>query len=314
MNKYLDINRLEFSVTYSCTGNCNHCSVGDKLKSSSSVIEKNVAVKAVCGLKNMYEIKSVMTFGGEPLLYYETTAAIQKAACDSGIPDRQIITNGYFSKNHEKISEAVQELKESGVTEILLSVDSFHAEKIPLNVVLDFAKSVKEADFCKLILQPAWLVNESSNNRYNAETRKCLSFFDELNLEINEGNNIFPAGNALKNFSDYYPKKPFNPDFKCGDAVYSDKLDDVKTLSVDPDGNVFACCIPIGNLYDNSIIEIVKNYDPHKIETANALVNGGIRELIKLAENRGLMIDLSDFYSPCNVCHYICERLNEKRT
>ena len=45
-----------------------------------------------------YEIKTVMTFGGEPLLYADAVYEIMRAALRMNIPKRQVITNGYFSK------------------------------------------------------------------------------------------------------------------------------------------------------------------------------------------------------------------------
>ena len=50
-----------------------------------------------------YGIKSVMTFGGEPLLCPETVCEIHKAAKEMNVPKRQLITNGFFSKDYDKI-------------------------------------------------------------------------------------------------------------------------------------------------------------------------------------------------------------------
>ena len=93
-----------------------------------------------------YNIESVMTFGGEPLLYAETVCEIHKAAKEMNIPERQLITNGYFSKDSERIKFVTQRIAESGVNEILLSVDAFHQETIPVEYVVSFAQAVKETD------------------------------------------------------------------------------------------------------------------------------------------------------------------------
>ena len=131
MNKYLkNLNRIEFVVTMACTGKCKHCSQGEH-KSSDS-IDKTLAADAVRKIASEYKIDSVMTFGGEPLLCIDTVCEIQKTAMEMNIPKRQLITNGYFSKNFEKIKLTADRLKESGVNEILLSVDAFHQETIPL--------------------------------------------------------------------------------------------------------------------------------------------------------------------------------------
>ena len=61
--------------------------------------------------KNEYNIESVMTFGGEPLLYPDTVYEIHKAATEINIPKRQLITNGYFSRDYGTIEIVAQKPK-----------------------------------------------------------------------------------------------------------------------------------------------------------------------------------------------------------
>lgn len=53
-----------------------------------------------------HAIKSVMTFGGEPLLYPDDVCMIHSAARDAGIAVRQLITNGFFSRDEAKIKKS----------------------------------------------------------------------------------------------------------------------------------------------------------------------------------------------------------------
>lgn len=125
MNRYLqNLNRIEFVVTMACTGRCKHCSQGEHKNSDS--IDKTLAADAVQKIASEYKIDSLMTFGGEPLLCTDTVCEIHKAAKEMNIPHRQLITNGYFSKDFDKISSTAVRLAESGVNQILLSVDAFH--------------------------------------------------------------------------------------------------------------------------------------------------------------------------------------------
>lgn len=91
MNPYLkNLNRIEFVVTMSCSGKCKHCSQGESR--SSDNIDKALAADAVRRISETYSIDSVMTFGGEPLLYPETVCEIHKTAKEMNIPKRQLIT------------------------------------------------------------------------------------------------------------------------------------------------------------------------------------------------------------------------------
>ena len=110
MNPYIqNLNRIEFVVTLACSGKCRHCSEGDH-SAASAHIGGEAAAETVRKVAEKYSIKSLMTFGGEPLLYPETVCKIQAAARDIGIPKRQLITNGFFSRDKEKIRQVAQQL------------------------------------------------------------------------------------------------------------------------------------------------------------------------------------------------------------
>ena len=47
-------------------------------------------------------------------------------------------------------------------------------------------------------LQPAWLVSYTDDNPYNRKTRELLDSFQHMEISENEGNIIFPEGNAIK--------------------------------------------------------------------------------------------------------------------
>ena len=142
-NKYLEnLEKIEFVVTNACTGRCKHCSEGDHTDSGEH-IDARIASEAVERICSAYDIKTVMTFGGEPLLYPETVYAVMKSALKMNVSKRQVITNGCFSKDVLKIKEVAENLAKCGVNELLLSVDAFHQETIPLDVVKIFATELK---------------------------------------------------------------------------------------------------------------------------------------------------------------------------
>lgn len=67
----------------------------------------------------------------------------------------------------------VQQLAESGVNAVLLSVDAFHQETIPLETVKIFAGAVKEAEI-PIRTHPAWLGNPGAENEYNSCASQSL--------------------------------------------------------------------------------------------------------------------------------------------
>ena len=235
-----NLEKIEFVVTYACTGCCKHCSEGDHASCGES-IDSSIASDTVRKVAAKYPIKTVMAFGGEPLLYPDVVYAIMKSAQECKIPCRQVITNGYFSKNPEKIREVVGMLAECGVNDLLLSVDAFHQETIPINIVRRFAEEVQMCGISTR-LQPAWLVSTTDDNPYNRKTREILASFDDLAIPVGSGNVIFPEGNALKYLSEYFKDgAPENP--------YVEDPSDIRCLSFSPNGDVLD-----GNVYRQDII------------------------------------------------------------
>ena len=249
MNRCLkNLNKIEFVVTYACTGRCKHCSEGDHA-SCGERIDPGIAADAVRKIAAEYDIKTVMTFGGEPLLYPDAVYAIMTAAKELNIPKRQIITNGYFSKNADKMADVAQRLAACGVNDLLLSVDVFHQETIPLDVVKQFAADAKACGI-PIRLQPAWLRSATDDNPYNRKTREILDSFADMGISINEGNVIFPEGNALKYLAEYFTDElPENP--YAEDSCY------VRCVSFSPNGDVLG-----GNLHERDIMEILRDYAP----------------------------------------------------
>ncbi|MDE5578120.1 MAG: radical SAM protein [Oscillospiraceae bacterium] len=249
-----NLNRLEFMMTLACTGRCKHCSEGEH-SASGEHIDGDAAARAVRSAAGIRKIESLMTFGGEPLLYPDAVCKIHAAARDCGIPKRQLITNGYFTKDFQKMRDTAAELIWSGVTDILLSADAFHQEIIPLSAVRSFAETVKSVKYKGITIRvhPAWLVSETAENPYNAKTREIIGEFAGMGIEASEGNIIFPDGNALK-----YLKEYFDPNAKY-ENPYTEDPRDIRAVCVSPDGSVLG-----GNIYSTEMSELIESYSPQE--------------------------------------------------
>ncbi|MBQ3087306.1 MAG: radical SAM protein [Clostridia bacterium] len=249
MNPYLkNLNRLEFVVTMACTGRCKHCSQGEH--TSAEHIDTALAADAVRKVASRFNMESVMTFGGEPLLYPDTVCAIHETAMQMHIPLRQLITNGFFSKNTDRIRTVAAQLAQSGVNEVLLSVDAFHQETVPIAPVLLFAQAV-QAENVNILVHPAWLVSETHDNPYNQKTREILRPFNEMGIPTNEGNVIFPSGNALRYLAAYFDtdRLPDNP--------YREDPTDIRAVCIGADGMLLG-----KSIYERDILEILSEYEP----------------------------------------------------
>ena len=248
-NRYLkNLSKIEFVVTYACTGRCKHCSEGDHATHGER-IDPALAASAVRRIVAEYDVQTVMTFGGEPLLYVDAVEAIMQAATECGVRTRQVITNGYFSKDEERICEVAERLSACGVNDLLLSVDAFHQETIPLETVRRFAEAARSCAI-PMRLQPAWLVSAADDNPYNRRTREVLDTLRDLEIPVSAGNVIFPEGNAKKYLAEYFGEcAPENP--------YVEDVRDVRCVSFSPNGDVLG-----SNAYRTDIMKILSEYEP----------------------------------------------------
>lgn len=306
MNPYLNIKRIEFIVTDRCTGRCRHCSVGKWVAHPrrEQHVPVEAAVKAIRFLAEAYCVTSVMTFGGEPLLYPDVTCALHRTATECGIAQRQIITNGFFSRNEGRIRAVASALAGAGVNDVLLSADGFHQETIPIEPVRAFAKAVKAAGIERARFSPAWVVNEAFDCPENTRTREVLKSLADTGLPVHSGNDIFMAGNAVKHLAQYYPPPSLDMADRCGTMPYTEPLTNQTSLSIEPDGNVTICGFVIGSICRESMAEIVARYDPFAHEGMRAAAEG-VPGLMALAEKRGIDVDLRRCYSVCDLCRHV---------
>jgi MoaA/NifB/PqqE/SkfB family radical SAM enzyme len=309
-NAQIYINRIEFVITKTCSGKCRHCSVAETEHTNGSV-DVDAAVKVIKQLTGRYTVESIMTFGGEPLLYADTVCEVHSTARDCGIPVRQIITNGFFTRDQSKIERTAAALCASGANNILISVDAFHQEYIPIEPVIRFAESLVKHGIPKLRVHPAWLVNEQHQNPYNDETKRLLKIFNDMGIETSNGNDIFPAGNAVKYLSNYFPRlEAVDLSISCGQMPYTDRLDEISSVSINPNGDMITC-YAIGNVYENDILTILDDYDPYNHPAKRAILEGGVKQLLEYAERLGIKVDINDCYSACEVCRKAMRALKD---
>lgn len=254
MNKYIkNLDRIEFVVTLACTGHCKHCSQGSH-ENQQEYIDAAKAASVVCDIASKYHISSVMSFGGEPLLFPETVYAINKAASEMDIPKRQLITNGFFSKDSTKIKTVARNLAKCGINDICISVDAFHQETILLGPVKEFAVEIRKLGI-HLHTHPAWLASKEHDNPYNRRTNEILAEFQSIGITPSDGNIIVPHGNALKYLGSYY-----NLD-KEYTSPYEENPEDIHAICISPDGSAD---ILNGNINNTNILEILEKYTPPK--------------------------------------------------
>jgi len=303
MSEYIVPKRIEFVVTRLCNGKCRHCYATKHRRGFPRHVDKALAIDIVRKVGEKYDVESVMTFGGEPLLFPDITCSIHKEATELGISLREVITNGYWSNNVQKIREIARNLAESGVNDIHFSVDTFHQEYIPLSIVRKAVESCLEASIEDIAWNPCWVISEDDDNMYNQKTKFILRELEDLPVRVSRGNIVEPDGLALINLREFLPKKKRIETGKCGDRPHTEPLDSITCICVESDGRIAVCNdFHIGNASEKDILDILKNYNPFEIPEMKAIIEKGMRGLVDLAKKKGVEPDPDGYYSICHMC------------
>jgi hypothetical protein len=312
MSTCLTVHRLEFSVTNRCNSHCRHCFVEEsERRSGPAAIDRDLAVEIVQEVAQAYHPSSLMTFGGEPLLYPDVTCAIHATAADCGIPRRSIITNAGVPRSEEKARALAMGLVESGVTDMVISVDGFHQEHVPLEVVERNARAYAEAGIPELEWNPCWVVSADDDNGWNRRTREVLAALAHLPVKADEGNVLQPDGQARQRLAAYLPARTPMPVGSCEDVPYGSRLDEVTCIGIEPDGGVSICWDwTIGNAGEEDILDILDRYDPYVIPEAKAILDGGVGALVELARTEGVQPDPGGYYSICDLCRSLRKEMD----
>ena len=309
MNKHVNLQRLEFIVTFRCASRCEHCSVcTDTADTTIRHMDLTLAKKAITDAQNLYGIKSLMTFGGEPLLFADFTAALHRHAAELGVMKRQLITSGYFSPDPEKIKKVVRQIKDCGVNSVLVSVDCFHEKHLDYETVERFLQELKNVGVQNVKLCPAWVVNKQHDNPYNARTKELLAGFEYLGFPEDVGNDIAHGGRATENLKEYLPKRRPRVFGNCTTHKYRQPIDNVEVLLVRPNGDVCVCGV-IGSLQKNSLPEIIAGFDYSKNEVFAAVARNGSEGIYEVAAKHKIPLKEEGYFSVCDLCRDIRKKL-----
>jgi pyruvate-formate lyase-activating enzyme len=311
MTPYLDLHRLEFSITYRCNAHCLHCQVEDDLRRSApAAIDPALGAEIVHRVARAYPLRSLMTFGGEPLLYPEAVCAIHQAAQEEGIAHRSIITNAGVPRSEAAFRALACRLVACGVNAVLISVDAFHQASIPLEVVERNARALADAGIEELVWNPCWVVSREHDNAWNRRTREVLDALSHLPAREDEGNVVQPDGHARHALAEFLPPKVPLPAGSCGDMPYTGPLNAIGSIGVEPDGAISICHeLAIGNAAQEDVLAILQRYDPYQIPEARALLEGGVSALVELARARGIALDPGGYYSVCDLCRSLRKQI-----
>lgn len=213
-----------------CNAACDHCAVSSNPKDRTTNSDEDIRrlIDQCCADDPE---PSIGLSGGEAFLYFPRLIKIIEYARERGAKV-SVNTNCYWANSREKALDLVRQIKDAGLTKLVVSTDEFHLKYIPAERVINAILA------CKDVHLEVDLQFVSTKRSY-----RLADFLEEhgddlLNISCREIP-CHPVGEARKNIAeeDLFIREGV-PLGLCPSAV----------MSISAKGDVIPCCNTAGHL------------------------------------------------------------------
>jgi hypothetical protein len=255
------------------------------------------------------DLKSILVFGGEPMLYPTRAIAIFKKAHQLNIPKIDMLTNGAWGKEKAKAKRLAEKLKGAGLNILGVSVDVFHLQFIPLEYPRNAAQAAVEAGIEQVTWNVAVLEALDAANHYDRMTAHILKELEPVGIEART-HKVAPAGRALQTMPQYFQKTAL--DGPCeGETPMENTLMNPQCLTIEPSGSVDICWhLSIGNARKKPVSQIINEYDWKKNPITKTLAEEGPLGLLKQHKPHLKHIKKNAYINRCHLCMEVRRTLN----
>jgi len=308
----VDIEGLDFLLTYTCVSQCTHC-----LYHAGPQAQGVMAVNdARSYLNQAGDIQWISIHGGEPFLYFDTLLKTIESAHAVDIGEIWVMTNCYWAKSFTHACEKLKRVKEAGCTHIWISADAFHQDFIPLERVKTALKAARACSFENIIINSLYLGCDQDQNEFNRKTHQILSELGSLDDIITSwesfsiGVALSVVGRAADTLAPLLNRKS-PPSGPCVLPPYlGSDIDSPQAFEIDPFGWVLLCPgVSVGNAKATSLSHILDTYDPASIPVLKTLRKEGPIGLLKEAETKGYTPGM--YVNECHMCYEVRKYLRK---
>ena len=268
-------------------------------------ISKESAIAAAQLLKKAGTV-SVHIGGGEPFINFEALCNLIQALNNCGVGIDYIETNGYWCRDREFAKSRLETLQKLGVTTVMVSVDPYHIEYVPLERPLMLCTLLDEYGFDYFIWQQKFLKRLMALDITKVHTKEELEkvlgkdYIEETASEYGLGIN----GRALAFAEKIYSLRP---------AEYWATDEECPSLT-----NPHHCHI---DLYGNAIPSrctgicakaedyLNSDFSEDTYPALSRLVSGGTKELYEYAKEKGFVPHDKGYPTRCSFCFAMREYL-----
>lgn len=279
----MPLQSVHIVLTYRCIYECDHCFLhcGPNQPGSMTLAELEGLLEQADAIEG---VDKVFFEGGEPMLYYPLVLRGLELAQQLGL-EAGMVTCGYFATTVPDGEMWLRPLRAAGLDTLEVSMDRLHGE----GDAHAHARNLADA------------------GRNLGMDVSIISVCDPREMECAEstpprtGEEPTPAllrGRAAHQLVDGLELGHHGDFNECP----SEDLEAPTRVHVDPYGNVHVCQgILVGNVWETSLAQIVRSYEPREHPVLGPLIEGGPSAL---AEMTGVGVG-NHYATECHACYEI---------
>ncbi|MBC7226869.1 MAG: radical SAM protein [Thermoflexales bacterium] len=271
---------LHLLLTYQCNFECDHCFVWGSPSQKGTMTLAQVQ-HIYREARELGTVEWIYLEGGEPFMYYPVMVRAAQEAAEAGFRVG-IVTNGYWATTPEDAAEWLRPL--FGILDDLtVSTDLFHYDE----TVSPQARYALEAA-ASLGIPADLLVCQVPEG--------AAGYPSQPKGEPVESGPIMFRGRAAAKLVEGVARKPWYTFTECP----YEQLDDPGRVHVDCYGYLHLCQgLTMGNLLEQSLVDIVRSYDPQAHPVVGPLLEGGPAALV---ERYGVPHETA-YVDACHLCY-----------
>ncbi|MGN1345652.1 MAG: radical SAM protein [Eubacteriales bacterium] len=294
-------------TNYTCTAACRHCMFASSPERPKEFITPEMSDRTACLLKKA-KTSSVHIGGGEPFLHFRALCSLIESLNRYGIGIDYIETNAFWCSEDEFTKQRLHRLRELGVTTVMVSVDPFHIEFVPLERPVRLCRLLREMGFDFFIWKERYLRRFRDLDWKKTYSKDELSellgrdYITETAAEYGVGMN----GRALAIADQAYGRKPaeaWSTPVPCTDLL------EPCHCHFDLYGNAVPSGCP--GLAMEAEDYLTGAVSPEKYPVMARLFHGGTAELDSYARERGFSPAKEGYPTRCAFCYAMRRYLAE---
>lgn len=295
---------LKINLLYRCTAKCSHCRFNCTNEGEIVRPDFETPYGVAKELKENFGLDMAVVLGGEPAIFRQETTNLLRRLHGLGVATR-LETNACWAENYDAAVEFLTPLKEID-TMVMLSLDGFHAPFVSLEKVSNALKACVNLKL-RYNLEMPYLDVVQKNHPIDKKTEELFQSLTDLTgvkIPKYEGGIVF-VGRAAEVYGDEFAAGRGVPDEICTAVpwwMHSD-INSTELLIFEPGGYITkGCGIAIGNVFEQNLTEMLRDYDPYRHPIFSVLLTEGPLRLAKMAEKYGYHIK-KDYADKCHLCH-----------